>query len=117
MKNINHLTSFIILLLALSLVPVNAQPAKGPLKILPQNPRYFTDGDGKAVILVGSHTWNNLVEIDRMSSHPNHTLDFTHYLKFLSEHQHNCFRLWRWENAFSTDSTGKLKYWIDLCPT
>jgi len=117
MKNINHLTSFIILLLALSLVPVNAQPAKGPLKILPQNPRYFTDGDDKTVILVGSHTWNNLVEIDRMSSHPNHTLDFTHYLKFLSEHQHNCFRLWRWENAFSTDSTGKLKYWIDLCPT
>ena len=116
MKNINHLTSFIILLLALSLTRVNAQPAKGPLKILPQNPRYFTDGNGKAVILIGSHTWNNLVEIDRMPSHPNHTIDFTNYLKFLNDHQHNCFRLWQWENAFSTDSTGKIKYWIDPVP-
>ncbi len=117
MKNINHTTSFVILLLTLSLAPrTNAQHAKGPLKILPQKSRYFTDGNGKAVILVGSHTWNNLMEIDRLPSHPNLTVDFTNYLSFLSEHQHNCFRLWRWENAFSTDSTGKLKYWMDPMP-
>ena len=117
MKNINHITSFVILVLALLLTPrTNAQPAKGPLKILPQNPRYFTDGNGRAVILVGSHTWNNLMEIDRLPSHPNLAVDFTNYLRFLSEHQHNCFRLWRWENAFSTDSTGKLKYRMDPMP-
>jgi hypothetical protein len=31
----------------------------GPLKPLPANNRYFTDGSGKAVILSGSHTWDD----------------------------------------------------------
>src|SRR5687767_441463 len=40
--------------------------AHGPLRIHPNNPRYFTNGstnaDGslKAVYLTGSHTWTNL---------------------------------------------------------
>ena len=36
-------------------------PARGPLCVHPDNPRYFTDGTGKAVYLTGAHTWNNLV--------------------------------------------------------
>ena len=31
----------------------SAQPAKGPLRAHPENPRYFTDGSGKAVFLTG----------------------------------------------------------------
>ena len=43
----------------------NAAPAKGPLRVHPENPRYFTDGmEGphgslRAVCLTGAHTWNN----------------------------------------------------------
>jgi len=32
----------------------------GPLRIHPKNPRYFTDGSGRAIYLTGSHTWANL---------------------------------------------------------
>jgi len=38
-------------------------PAAGPLKVHPQNPRYFTDGSGKAVLLAGSHTWPTIVDM------------------------------------------------------
>ena len=44
-------------------------PMNGPLRLHPQNPRYFTDGgknpDGslRAVYLTGSHTWDNLQDI------------------------------------------------------
>ena len=34
--------------------------AAGPLRVHPENPRYFTDGSGKAIYLTGSHTWSNL---------------------------------------------------------
>lgn len=37
--------------------------ARGPLKVHPTNPRYFTDGSGKAVYLAGSHNWANLVDL------------------------------------------------------
>ncbi|HUU30385.1 MAG TPA: DUF6298 domain-containing protein [archaeon] len=93
-----------------------AASAKGPLKILSVNPRYFTDGSGKAVFLTGSHTWNNLVEINRLQSHPTPAVDFGNYLSFLKARNHNCFRLWAWENAASFDSTGKITYQHDPMP-
>ncbi|MGE3776134.1 MAG: hypothetical protein AB7F89_03030 [Pirellulaceae bacterium] len=44
--------------------PALAQPpakqSVGPLRVHPDNPRYFTDGSGKAVYLTGSHVWNTL---------------------------------------------------------
>ena len=36
------------------------QPATGPLKVHPRNPRYFADGSGRAIFLTGAHTWANL---------------------------------------------------------
>ncbi len=44
--------------------------ARGPLRVLPGNPRYFTDGSGKAIYLTASHTWSNLARHwpDRSSS-------------------------------------------------
>lgn len=32
------------------------EKAKGPLRVHPTNPRYFTDGSGNAICLTGSHT-------------------------------------------------------------
>lgn len=56
-----------ILVLDLVLVITTSQAyaatASGPLRIHPTNPRYFTDGSGKAVLLTGSHTWANLQDI------------------------------------------------------
>src|SRR5688572_13305212 len=78
---------------------VIAAPATGPLKVHPDNPRYFTDGakspDGrlKAVYLAGSHTWPNLM--DRGPKDPPPVFDFDQYLKLLEAHNHNFIRLWR----------------------
>jgi hypothetical protein len=72
--------------------------ARGPLRVHPTNPRYFTDGTKtpsgtwKAVYLTGSHTWTNL--IDRGASDPPAAFDFDAYLKFLRKHDHNFVRLW-----------------------
>jgi hypothetical protein len=32
---------------------------RGPLRVHPANPRYFTDGSGRAIVPTGSHTWGN----------------------------------------------------------
>ncbi len=87
-------------------------PAKGPLTVLKANPRYFTDGSGKAVYLTGSHTWNNLQDMGVGDPPP--TFDFDAHLDFLQRHQHNFVRLWCWGEvawdlksaAMWTDNTG-----------
>lgn len=79
-------------------LPLAAAPAEGPLRVHPDNPRYFTDGtqsaDGVArvVYLTGSHTWPNL--IDRGLKDPPPAFDFKWYLDFLEKHDHNFIRLW-----------------------
>src|SRR5512143_2795776 len=72
-----------------------ARPAAGPLRVLPANPRYFTDGSGQAVYLTGSHTWANLQDVGLTDPPP--AFDFPAYLDFLERHHHNFIRLWRWE--------------------
>jgi len=75
-------------------------PATGPLKRLDSNPRYFTNGSGKAVLLAGSHNWHNFQDNGhrlRGSQDPPETFDYDGYLEFLERHGHNFFRLWRWE--------------------
>jgi CubicO group peptidase (beta-lactamase class C family) len=92
-----------LLLLSMSMLSpmlpaVVAGPAKGPLRVHPQNGRYFTDGTKlpngslKAVYLTGSHTWANL--IDRGPSDPPPAFDFEGYLDFLETNHHNFIRLW-----------------------
>src|SRR5574341_1523399 len=39
---------------------IHSAQATGPLRVNPANPRYFTDGSGRAILLVGSHAWYNL---------------------------------------------------------
>ncbi|MBC7327919.1 cellulase family glycosylhydrolase [bacterium] len=68
---------------------------KGPLRVHPRNPRYFTDDGIRAVYLTGSHTWSNLSDIWPEDS-PN-PFPWNAYLDFLQKHNHNFIRLWRWE--------------------
>lgn len=87
--------------------------ARGPLRVHPDNPRYFTDGtrrpDGTftAVYLTGSHTWNNLVEMPRQGT-AGPPLDFEAYLDFLERHGHNFIRLWAWDSTiWDTRANGR----------
>jgi hypothetical protein len=90
------------------LVPATAlaqRPATGPLRVLKTNPRWFTDGSGKAVYLTGSHAWwvlqdNGVLLRDKngdpVTGDPPR-FDFDGYLRFMRRHNHNFFRMWRWE--------------------
>ncbi len=72
-----------------------AGPAKGPLRVCSDNPRYFTDGSGKAIYLTGAHTWSNLKDMG--PTDPPAEFDFNAYLDFLVQRHHNFIRLWTWE--------------------
>lgn len=71
------------------------QTAHGVLRVCPANPRYFTDDSGKAILMVGSHTWNNLVDMGPGDPPP--AFDFPAYLDFLEKYNHNFIRMWTWE--------------------
>jgi len=72
-------------------------PATGPLRVHPDNPRYFTDGSGKAVYLTGSHTWSNLVDMG--PADPPKPFDFAACLDWTQRLGHNFIRGWTWESA------------------
>jgi len=76
---------------------VSARSASGPLRLHPQNPRYFADASGQAVFLTGSHTWANFQERGVEGETPN--FDYERYLDFMAGHGHNFMRMWRWEQA------------------
>lgn len=89
--------------------------ATGPLRALKNNPRYFTDGSGKAIYLAGSHNWHNFEDNGHRlsdSQDPPPKFDYNAYLDFLAAHHHNFFRLWRWEAPKWTDEQpkGAIKY-------
>jgi chitodextrinase len=68
----------------------------GGLQVSPINPRYFSDADGNAVYLTGSHTWNNFQDMATA------IMDYPAYLNFLVSYNHNFFRLWAWEESVET---------------
>jgi len=81
--------------------------AKGPLRVNPRNPRYFTDESGKAIYLTGAHTWSDFKDMGEIDPPPR--FDFEAYLDFLQQYNHNFIRMWTWElTVFSYD--GKLTY-------
>lgn len=101
-------------ILAFSLVCVlcSVYAYAGPLYVHPTNPRYFTDGSGKAIYLTGSHTWNNLQDMSNawflpnlISKQPTHSQGFDAYLNFLKSCNHNFIRMWIVDHAWdeSTD--------------
>lgn len=96
MTLLTRLAMLLVLCAALRLATAQSsepQPARGPLRVHPTNPRYFTDGTGKAVYLTGSHVWNNLQDMGH--ANPPLEFDFAAYLDFLHRHGHNFVRLWR----------------------
>ena len=71
----------------------NARTATGPLRRNPANPRYFTDGTGKAIYLTGSHTWSNF--LDRGTLHPPQVpFDYAAYMNWMVAHNFSFMRLW-----------------------
>ena len=103
MKELKQLLIFLVFLCALpacgfnfsllaerSQVPLPA--AADVLRLSSANPRYFTDGSGKAIYLTGSHTWIGLM--DRGPTDPPPAFDFNRYLDLLQTSNHNFIRLW-----------------------
>lgn len=70
-------------------------PSNGPLSRCSENPRYFADRDGQAILLTGSHVWYNLVDMGPQD--PPKPFDYPAYLDWLTEYNHNFMRLWAWE--------------------
>ncbi len=99
---------FIFVLCMYSVVPLTScrdngsltiarEIATGPLTVNPRNPRYFTDGSGRAIYLTGSHNWSNL---QKVKGYDFATLPFHEYLKLLVKYHHNFIRLWIVEHAW-----------------
>jgi len=81
-------------------------PATGPLRVHPKNPRYFTDGSGRAIYLTGSHTWANLVDMGPSDPPPKY--DFDACLDWMVKLDHNFIRLWTWElTTWDTRANGR----------
>ncbi len=79
------------------LLAAGPRPADGPLRVHPDNPRWFASPDGRAVWLTGAHTWAAFQERGVAGQTPD--FDFPLYLDFLQGHGHNAVRLWVWEHA------------------
>ncbi len=78
----------------------------GPLRVCPDNPRYFADGSGRAVFLTGAHTWNNLVDMGPTDPPPR--FDYAACLDCMKRHGHNFMRMWTWESAtWNPKETGR----------
>lgn len=89
---------------------VDRPSAPGPLRIHPENSRYFADDSGRLVYLTGSHTWWNLQDVG--PSFPPKAFDFDAHLDLLEGRNHNFIRLWRWEQSKSyLDTNATLQYW------
>lgn len=77
--------------------PIMNAAIKAPLIVGTANPRYFMDGEGKAIYLTGSHTWSNFIDFGDKNPPPK--FDYLGYLGFLQKYNHNFFRLWNWEQT------------------
>jgi hypothetical protein len=88
-------------------------PATGPLRVRAQNPRYFDDGQGRAVYLSGSHTWGNMQ--DQLSPDPAVKFDYDAYLAWMVDHGFNFMRGWAWEQA-AWDNHTKEKLLVSPLP-
>lgn len=67
----------------------------GPLRVHPENPRYFTNQSGKVVYLTGSH---NCETFQENPADDTPAFDYEKFLLFLEERNHNFVRLWVWES-------------------
>ena len=96
------LLSLSLLLTCLLFVESSPQPPApvgsrivAPLRASTTNPNYFVDSSGKAVLLTGSHTWNNLQDWGANGSIQ--SLDFNAYVNMLKTWHQNFTLLWHTE--------------------
>jgi len=113
MKSTNYLIACFSVLMVMSVTSQTSSsdsltrpaPARGPLRVHPENPRYFTDGtkapDGslKAAYLTGSHHWHNLQDAGRLGGPVTKRFDYDGYLEILTKLHHNFVRMWAWEGG------------------
>jgi len=77
-----------------------ATPVRGPLRVHPENPRYFTDdtkmpdGSWRAIYLTGSHHWNNFQDSAKLGKPLTEKFDYDGYLERLAKLNHNYIRMW-----------------------
>ncbi|QDT55893.1 hypothetical protein Pan44_39410 [Caulifigura coniformis] len=91
--------------------PLVAGESLGPLRACPENPRYFAGPDGRAILLTGSHTWNNLQDIGVGDPPPE--FPFEAYLDLLKRCDHNFIRLWRFEMTRWDSAKKPTQTWTD----
>jgi hypothetical protein len=77
--------------------------SSNPLRVHPQNFRYFIDNSGKTIILSGSHTWLRKRINRRYVPDGWDLVKFNKYLDFLQYWNHNYIRLWMWEHEGDVD--------------
>jgi hypothetical protein len=76
---------------------VTPQPARGPPRVHPANPRYFIDGAGKAIQLAGHQIFCDLQDNNfttEFTDGNKRALDWAWYLDFAAERQLNFLRNW-----------------------
>jgi hypothetical protein len=84
-----------LLFILLGVGIIQAKPTNGPLRVCQDNPQYFADKDNKAILLVGSHVWYNLVDMG--PEDPPKPFDYDAYLEWMKRLNHNFMRMWTWE--------------------
>lgn len=90
------------------LVTPTVGKASGPLRRHPSNPRYFTDGSGRAILLAGSHTWFAMQSGDY--TEPPANFNFDAYLDWLQARGHNFFKTFAWMQTGGDQATAKPWY-------
>lgn len=81
----------------------------GPLRVSSDNRRYFADPSGRIVYLTGSEYWKTTQ--DNGPSNPPQAFDYSRFLDFLQQHNHNFTRLYMWEQARWSAETS-LSHWF-----
>ena len=80
-------------------------PNPGPLHILASNPRYFTDGTGKAIYLRGAYSGyefqHNVFPVNGKGNNVN----FANYISYLKQNHMNFIRLWHEESTRGAGNT------------
>ncbi len=79
---------------------------QSPLSVCEENGRYFCSGN-KAILLTGSHTWDNFQDIGL-------AFNYTDYLDWMEELNHNFIRMWTWESPHGTDWAND--QYLDISP-
>lgn len=82
----------------------HGQIPDGPLKAAGN---YFITPSGKAVLLTGSHTWQNFQDIGQTGAP---VFEWIRYLDFMQQHHHNFMRLWVWEHPERQAWTEEIVY-------